>query len=80
MTNPDEFDYTEHTGPDPEVAEKVAALIEARRSARDCKDFETADRIRAILDGAGVIVTDSPEVTAWKAGPDFDPAKLDAAK
>ena len=77
MTTPDEIEYTEHSGPDPEVSDKIDALLTARRTARDDKDFETADNIRKTLDAAGVIVIDSPDVSAWRCGPKFDATKLD---
>jgi len=80
MTNSNEIEMTEITGPDPEVSEQIGALLNTRRAARAEQDFETADRIRAILDSAGVIVIDSPEMSAWKCGPDFDPSKLEALK
>ncbi|MGR3661556.1 MAG: CysS/YqeB C-terminal domain-containing protein [Paracoccaceae bacterium] len=77
MTNNPEIEYLEISGPKPEDSDKVDALLMARRAARADQDFETADRIREILDRAGVIVIDSPTVTAWKTGPDFDPSKLE---
>lgn len=80
MTDNDEIEYTEITGPDPEVSEMVDALLLARWAARAEQDFETADRLRAILDAAGVVVIDSPDGSSWQAGPDFDPTKLEALK
>lgn len=80
MTNNPEIEYLEISGPEPEDSDKVAALLMARRAARADKDFETADRIRAILDAADVVVIDSPTVTAWKMGPKFDPSKLEVVK
>ncbi|MGJ8583059.1 MAG: CysS/YqeB C-terminal domain-containing protein [Marinosulfonomonas sp.] len=76
MSGNDEIEYIEISGPKPEQSAQVEALLVARRAARAEQDFETADRIRAILDGAGVVVIDSPDVTAWKPGPNFDPSKL----
>lgn len=80
MTDNDEIEYTEISGPDPEISEKVDALLKARRAARAEQDFETADRLRAILDAAGVVVIDSPDGSSWQVGPNFDPAKLEALK
>lgn len=80
MSDNNEIEYLEISGPEPEDSDKVDALLMARRAARAEKDFETADRIRAILDAADVVVIDSPTVTAWKTGPDFDPSKLEAVK
>lgn len=76
MSDNKEIEYLEISGPEPEDSDKVEALLMARRTARAEQDFETADRIRITLDTAGVIVIDSPTVTAWKAGPNFDPSKL----
>ena len=76
MTDNTEIEYTEITGPDPEVSVRIDALLKTRRTARADHDFETADRIRAILDAAGVVVIDSPDVSAWKCGPKFDATKL----
>lgn len=48
-------------------ADKVDALIEARKAARQNKDFAEADRIRDELDAMGVELLDSREGTSWKA-------------
>lgn len=80
MNDTTEIEYLEISGPEPVDSAKVNALLLARRVARADQDFETADRIRAILDAVDVIVIDSPTVTAWKMGPNFDPAKLEALK
>jgi cysteinyl-tRNA synthetase len=48
-------------------ADKVEALIQARVSARQNKDFAEADRIRDELDAMGVELLDSREGTTWKA-------------
>ncbi|MGB5559401.1 MAG: cysteine--tRNA ligase [Paracoccaceae bacterium] len=60
------------------VAAQLDDLVKARREARAAKDFTEADRLRGILDAAGVIVIDTPERTTWSLGPDFDAAKLEA--
>ncbi len=60
------------------VAAQLDDLVKARREARAAKDFTEADRLRGILDAAGVIVIDTPERTTWTLGPDFDAAKLEA--
>ncbi len=60
-----------------EVSARIDALIAARRAARADKDFAEADRLRAILDGAGVVVIDRPDETSWSAGPGFDAGKLE---
>jgi len=46
----------------------AAELLEARRRARDAKDFARADQLRDELAGAGVIVTDTAEGQRWKVG------------
>ncbi|HWR29177.1 MAG TPA: cysteine--tRNA ligase, partial [Negativicutes bacterium] len=41
-------------------------LIELRRSARERKDWATADTIRKSLQEAGIVVEDSPQGARWK--------------
>jgi cysteinyl-tRNA synthetase len=48
----------------PEDRTLIAALLTARRTARESRDFARADAIRAALDAAGVEVQDR--------GTDFD--------
>ncbi len=43
----------------------VAALIEARNTARGAEDFGEADRIRDELLGMGVAIKDGPDGTSW---------------
>ena len=50
---------------DPE-GEAIQALVEARSAARAAKDYTEADRIRAELDGMGVIIDDTPTGTVWR--------------
>ena len=45
---------------------KVAALIDARKAARDEKDFTEADRIRDELTAMGIAIKDGPEGTTWE--------------
>ncbi len=47
--------------------ERVSRLVDARREAKDNRDFAKADRIRDELKAAGIILEDSPDGTAkWR--------------
>ena len=59
-----------------DVAERIDALLEARKAARKAKDFTTADRLRDGLAAAGVEVKDTPQGAEWSLTPGFDAAKL----
>jgi cysteinyl-tRNA synthetase len=50
----------------PVPIEEIEALIEARRAARRGRNFAEADRIRAELDGRGIILEDTGTATRWK--------------
>ncbi len=47
----------------------VAERIEARAAAKRAKDFAAADRIRAELLAAGIVLKDSPNGTTWEVAP-----------
>jgi len=44
----------------------AAELLEARRSAREAKDFAASDRLRSELEQLGVMVTDTPGGQRWR--------------
>lgn len=47
-------------------ADRVEALIEARRTARAARDFAEADRVRDELTSMGVQLFDGPDGTTWE--------------
>lgn len=47
-------------------AEQVEALIVARKEARAAKNFAESDRIRKVLDDAGIVLEDSAQGTTWR--------------
>jgi cysteinyl-tRNA synthetase len=47
------------------VGALVAVLLDARAAARSRRDFAEADRLRAALQQAGVVVEDRPDGTGW---------------
>ncbi|MDR1116926.1 MAG: cysteine--tRNA ligase [Oscillospiraceae bacterium] len=52
----------------PELDGEVAALIEARQTARKEKNFAEADRIRDKLKEMGIVLTDTPDGVRWSRG------------
>ena len=48
--------------------EAIQALIDQRIAAKKAKDFKEADRIRAELAAAGVVLEDGPKGTTWRRG------------
>ncbi len=60
--------------------ELIEELVEARRLAREERDFERADALRDAFAAAGVEVTDTPEGTTWKIGNGFDASKLESVR
>jgi cysteinyl-tRNA synthetase len=53
-------------GADEDLKQRVEALLAERLAARTAKDWPTADRIRAELDGLGVVVMDGPQGATWR--------------
>ena len=49
-------------------AAEVGALIERRSAAKKAKNFAEADKIRAELNGRGIILEDTPQGTVWRRG------------
>jgi cysteinyl-tRNA synthetase len=54
------------SGADEETRAQVEALIAARVSARNAKDWAEADRIRNALNALNVVVMDSPGGATWR--------------
>jgi cysteinyl-tRNA synthetase len=48
------------------AAEEVEKLIAARKAARTNKDWKEADRLRAELDQAGIVIEDGAGGTTWR--------------
>ncbi|MGQ9660600.1 MAG: cysteine--tRNA ligase [Thermochromatium sp.] len=45
---------------------EIEAMIEQRQAARANKDWAEADRLRAVLMAAGVVLEDGPQGTTWR--------------
>ncbi len=47
---------------------RIDALLEERNTARETKDWATADRIRDELSGVGIEIVDTPDGARWRRG------------
>ncbi len=65
------------TGNDPVVTDRISDLLVEIEKARNEKNFERSDLIRARLKDAGVEVRISKGDTTYELLPDFDPSKLE---
>ena len=68
LTGPGEGhpDQTTQDSTDSTLAAVVDMLLSQRASARDARDFDTADRIRHQLDELGIAVDDAASGTIWR--------------
>ena len=62
------------------IASVIDRLLVERSTARADKNWGEADRLRDVLNAAGVQVTDIAGEASWAKGPDFDPGVLEALK
>jgi cysteinyl-tRNA synthetase len=62
------------------IASVIDRLLVERSTARADKNWGEADRLRDLLNAAGVQVTDIAGEASWARGPDFDPSVLEALK
>jgi len=69
--------YTSSSMTGPDVSMLVHDALNRIDNARAIKDYATADKIRSLLVGAGIVVRTSKTGTSWELGPDFDPTKLE---
>jgi cysteinyl-tRNA synthetase len=48
------------------TVEQIDTLIAARQAAKAAKNYAEADRLRAELTSAGIVLEDSPQGTTWR--------------
>ena len=65
QTDPEVFLQAGAAG-DGMAAEQVEQLIAARKAARAAKEWKEADRLRAELDAAGIVIEDGADGTTWR--------------
>ena len=61
----DEPDESGTTSEDLELPSELARLVQERQEAREARDWERADALRAELASAGVLITDTPAGPRW---------------
>ncbi len=61
--DPEHYFQAAPVGPD---ADEVERLIEARRQARQTRNWAEADRIRDELKARGIVLEDGPQGTSWR--------------
>jgi cysteinyl-tRNA synthetase len=59
-------DIAQAAGTVSHTPESIERLIAERAAARKAKNFAEADRIRRVLEEAGVVLEDEPQVTTWR--------------
>jgi cysteinyl-tRNA synthetase len=64
--DPDAWFRWQPEGAETVSEQAIAALIEERREARKARDFARADRIRAELADAGILLEDNAAGTTWR--------------
>jgi len=53
-------------GADEDLKAKLEVLLQARKTARETKDWPAADRIRGEIEALGVVVMDGPQGATWR--------------
>ncbi|UWR81862.1 cysteine--tRNA ligase [Phaeobacter inhibens] len=75
LSRPEGASYSAWKG---DLGQYVSILEDARKSAMENKDFSEVDRIKALLNDAGIEVRMSKAGVELVPGPSFDASKLDA--
>jgi cysteinyl-tRNA synthetase len=58
-----------HSEPEQPRDPRVDALVEARETARENREFAEADRIRDLLSAEGISIEDTPQGPRWRRAP-----------
>lgn len=59
-------DHPTHSQQETLPTQRIEELLAKRQQARKQRDFAQADALRDTLEGAGVVICDTPEGTQWK--------------